>query len=115
MTKKEQAKQDLIKALEQAKGKALEHIENDDGGTCNFDTALLLRPLCLTKAEFEEAVKAAGLRCRYDNSRYSAGKGYYHINGYESGQGNRRTDMVEAFSESLNKSGYMSAVYYQMD
>ena len=37
------------------------------------------------------------------------------IYGVVDGQGNRRTTMAEKFSEALEKQGFKSCVYYQMD
>lgn len=115
MTKAEKAKNTLIEALKSARAEAEKHINDEDGGTCNFDTALLKRPDGITKAAFAEAIEAAGLRCSYDNSRTSAGQGFYHIYGYQSGQGERRTAMAETFAKWMKAYGYSADVYYQMD
>lgn len=81
---------------------------NEDGGTCNFDTPVLV----LKNANFkklEEAFKNAGLRV------YKWDCGRYHITGFACGQANLRTRMVEAFERALHDSGYTTSVYYQMD
>lgn len=102
-------------AIMAAKIAAEAHRNDDDGGTCNFDTALLRKPDGITKAEFTAIIEGNGLRANYDNYRNSFGKGYYHITGYQAGQGDRRTNMAEAFSSALKTAGFDSMVWYQMD
>lgn len=81
---------------------------NNDGGTCNFDTCVLLQK-GLNYNKLKEAVNGAGLHV----SKWSAGE--YHIYGYEKGQANNRTRMVEKFTETLANMYYNVHVYYAMD
>lgn len=80
----------------------------EDGGTCNFDTCVLLAKNLNFKT-LEAAVAKAGLMV----SKWDAG--VYHIYGYEYGQGNRRTTMVEAFTKTLETLGYNVSIHYAMD
>lgn len=82
--------------------------DNEDGGTCNFDTFVLLADYVRFDL-LKTAVENAGLRV----SKW--GRGRYHIFGYEWGQGNLRTRMVEAFETSMRNLGYKTSVYYAMD
>ena len=83
--------------------------DNDDGGTCNFDTPiLLLKGVRMNK--LESAAVNAGVRI----SKW--GTGYYHINGdFLCGQGNIRTKCAETFAKSLRSNGWEAYVYYAMD
>lgn len=91
-----------------AKQNSLKMIHSEDGGTCNFDTCVLY----IKRVNFfklSEAVYKANLRV----SKWKSGE--YHIYGYEFGQANRRTEMVEEFTKTLKDLGYDAFVYYQMD
>ena len=103
----------LTRALQRAVFRAMKHCCDDDGGTCNFDSPAIpwRDPGFRRKADFVEAVKAAGLLC-YEWSTF---KGYYVITGFTWGYGNRRTAMAEAACESLKADGYPATMYYQMD
>lgn len=99
----------LTRALRRATVASMAHIDDEDGGTCNFDSPVLdYESSGITKETAKEAVKAAGLSC-YDWEKMLV------ITGCFSGQGNRRTKMAEAFSKSLESSGLAASMYYQMD
>lgn len=101
----------LTNALKRAAIAAAPLLDREDGGTCNFDAPTLNCQACgLNMTMAKEAVKAAGLM-----GREWGRTGALIINGFMSGQGNRRTAMAEAFSKSLNAQGYSSGMYYQMD
>lgn len=103
------AEERLTRALRRATVACMAHIDDEDGGTCNFDSPVLdYAASGITKEDAKQAVKAAGLSC-YDWEKMLV------ITGCFSGQGNRRTKMAEAFSKSLEKSGLTAAMYYQMD
>lgn len=107
MTKYEKLTTDLIAARDFAAMFA----DENDGGTCNFDSAVIALPYW-SVSKVKEAFEKAGLRasaCR------SFGNSYYLIGGCYSGQGNRRTTMAEAVYEYLKKLGYQVSMYYQMD
>lgn len=84
-----------------------------DDGTCNFDHPLLFKPDGMTKKQILEAFDKSHTRCEIETSGFW--KGWIHIYGVVDGQGNRRTIMAEKFSEALEKQGFKSCVYYQID
>lgn len=107
MTKYEKLTADLIAAKE----RAAQFINEDDGGTCNFDSAAIALPRWNVK-KTQEAFEKAGLRA----SKWKCfGSYYYLIGGCYSGQGNRRTTMAEAVYKYLKEIGYQATMYYQMD
>ena len=107
MTKYEQLTADLIAA----KTIAAQFENEEDGGTCNFDTAALYLPRW-NREQTEKAFEAAGLRT---DKWKMFGSTYWMIFGCYSGQGNRRTTMAEAVCKYLKNKGYDATVYYQMD
>lgn len=83
--------------------------DNDDGGTCNFDT-----PVLFIKGARYDKLKELGLLVGVRISKW--GTGYYHIDGnFLVGQGNLRTKCAETFAKSLSDSGWDAYVYYAMD
>lgn len=104
-----------IKALNTALIKSKERSdafrEEDDYGTCNFDTPQL----------FLTGWSAEDVRLAFDQTgmRYevqSVGNRLcVDIYGCASGQASRRTKMAEAIRDSLKEAGYDAYVYYQMD
>nr|DAF90877.1 MAG TPA: hypothetical protein [Siphoviridae sp. ctnMR5] len=100
----------LAEALKKAKIEALKLENVDDGGTCNLDCPTL----CLERWRESDVKKA----CELANLSYSKWEDHYynyHILGACYGQANRRTDMAEAFTQSMKASGYNAAVWYAMD
>ena len=99
----------LIRALRRATVASVQHMRDDDGGTCNFDSPTLdYEAAGLTKNDAQRVIKSLGF-ASYD------WEGSLVIVGYFPGQGNRRTNMAQAFCESMRKDGYASGMYYQMD
>ena len=99
----------LTRVLRRAAVASMAHVDDEDGGTCNFDSPVLdYASSGIAKEAAKKAVKAAGLSC-YDWENMLV------ITGCFSGQGNRRTKMAEAFSASLKNSGLAATMYYQMD
>lgn len=103
--------EDLKAALEVAKEVAA---KSDDGGTCNFDSPVLIPTPVKgpgsrkAKTEAKKAIKDAGLdffehRC---GLVLSIGVG---------GQANSRTRGADAFYKELTARGYTASMYYQMD
>ena len=104
----------LTRALRRAAVHALEHVTDDDGGTCNFDSpVLIVEGSGMRTADVMYAVTQAGLRGWKGTER--AWKGTVILNGFQHGQGNRRTNMAEAFRDSMVSDGYRCMMYYQMD
>lgn len=99
----------LKKALKEALA-AARAVKCDDGGTCNFDTCVLYAKGMQIK-KLEAAIKEV------DNHLHVSkwGAGEFHIYGYENGQANLRTSMVEAFEKVLRNYGFDTGVYYAMD
>lgn len=106
MTKYEALTEALIKAVEIAKL----YEGTEDGGTCNFDSPAITYK-GMRKSLVMEAIKKAGLR----SFEWKCVENYLVICGGCCGQGNRRTRMAEAMTESLKASGYEVMTYYQMD
>lgn len=101
---------DLIDALEKAKESALKHKDDEDGGTCNFDTPTL-RLEGWTEPLVKRACRVVDLDCQKWEKHYMN----YHIYGACNGQANRHTNMAEAFTDSMRSSGYEADVWYAMD
>ncbi len=101
---------ELAKALKRAKKEAMKYIDSEDGGSCNFDSATV-RLYGWKEADVKKACEMAGVDCYKFEGRYYRP---WHI-GYTSGQGNRRSRMAEAFSDSLKASGYDSGMWYAAD
>ena len=105
---KEKFKETLKKAVENARKAEKEN--NEDGGTANLDSFEIYLKNANLK-QLEEMVKSVDPKLRilkWDN-------GVYHIVGYEKGQGNLNTRMVEAFEKTFNDAGFNTYVYMQMD
>jgi hypothetical protein len=101
----------LLKDLKIAKTIALEFINSEDGGTCNFDCPAIFWETKEEKKIIEEALTETSLYFQ----KWDGIKNCYLIYGFLSGQGNKRTRMAELFSQSLKISGYKTAIHYQMD
>lgn len=97
----------LGEALLRAQDAALECANVNDGGSCNFDTPMLL--VKMTKKQAET------LPVRLEKCEYGFWKGWWFVHTPLYGQAMRRTAMAEAASKSLNESGFDSAVYYMLD
>lgn len=108
--KYEKLKDALLKALE-----ATELAKtDDDDGTCNLDSPVLLyRKMGYQKQKAIAVVNEVGL------GAWAPSPGYWNgclvLTGMTIGQGNCRTAMAEAFRRSLKESGIESGMYYQMD
>ena len=96
-------------ALELAKAEAMKLQNIEDGGTCNFDTPMIVLPSEWRDADVNKAFMSTGLR------PYKVEKNVYHVFDACHGQGSRRTAMAEAFRDCMRELGYTSYVYYQMD
>ena len=100
----------FIKALREALENAKKFANTEDGGTCNFDTCEFYAK-GMRLSVLEGIVKEASQELRV--SKWGTGR--FHIGGYECGQANRRTEMVEAFEKTLRNYGFDTGVYYAMD
>ncbi len=80
----------------------------EDGGTCNFDSPVLI--LSRWNADkLQRAAEEAGARMwRWHNSSWVLSFG-------STGQANRRTRRAEAIERELRNRGYETGMYYQMD
>lgn len=105
--------QSLINALEAAKAAAFK-VRNldEDGGASNFDSPSIALPRWKA-SEVEACAKAAGLSC-YSWKSWLGKRWVFTVPG-PCGQGNCRSIMAEAMTESLATSGFDSFTYYQMD
>ncbi len=115
----------LTRALKRAAIASVSHIDEPDGGTCNFDSPALDISACgMKKEDVERIINAVGLHCHdwqpFKNHRGDDGKvikapTFLVISGFQCGQGNRHTHMAEAFCQSMNMDGFETQMYYQMD
>lgn len=97
----------LGEALLRAQAAALECANVNDGGSCNFDQAVL--GVRLTKKQAET------LPVRLEKCNYGFWKGWWFVHTPLYGQAMRRTAMAEAAAKSLSESGYDASVYYMLD
>ncbi len=105
---------ELKEALLKAKEAAQIAKTEDDGGTCNFDSPVLLyKKMGYNKSQAYGLIESLGMMAWEPSSSYW--KGCIVISGATAGQGFCRTRMAEAFARSLKESGIESGVYYQMD
>ena len=88
-----------------AKGK---EYENNDGGSCNLDTPMVLVPRGIKTRNVVDTQGRQLLGCGY-------GGGYYSVRVPLWGQGYQRTAMAEAARDRLCELGYTSYVRYVMD
>lgn len=101
----------LLKDLQTARAYALQvgMSNREDGGTCNFDTPVLIAKGC-RQDKLKEVADKAGVRI------YKWDASVWHISGdFLWGQGNLRTRMAEAFTKVLADMGYDAYTYYAMD
>ena len=116
---------ELVKALKDAREVALTFDQLDDGGASNFDApALNFTSMGIRQKDAELAIKEAGLFSfewkpfrdyRGDDGKMVRHPKYLVINGFQRGQGFRRTVMSEAFKRNMVEAGYPITMYYQMD
>lgn len=102
----------LIEAIERANKAALSIENNEDGGTCNFDTPIIKLDRW-TEEELHHVKKQTDVSIGDKLSGYH--KGYRFVFTEMEGQANRRTRMAEAAKKSLQNDGYDVSMYYQMD
>ena len=83
----------------------------EDGGTCNFDRAMVKRESLFTYQETIDIFKECGLNADKMCGHY---KGWIDIVG-KGGIANSRTRWAKAFAKSLEEQGFETSMYYQMD
>ena len=83
----------------------------EDGGTYNFDAAMIKKEKAFTYQETIDMFKECGLNA-YRMSGYF--KGWIKING-KGGQANSRTRWAKTFKNALEEQGFETSMYYQMD
>lgn len=98
---------DQIKTAKRMADRAIE--ENpSDGGTCNFDEAMLKREKFFTYEEIISIFNECGLSA----SRHKAG---WLLVGGIHGQAEKNTRWAKTFAFWLEEQGFETSVYYQMD
>lgn len=97
---------DLIKALQA--GRAAEEADPEDGGTCNFDAAMIHLPRWIRK-KVEQAAEEAGSSC------FDWHDGWMVFRPNTRSQGNARSRNAEAMVRALAAMGYETMDYCQMD
>lgn len=98
--------EDLIEAYNEAWE---QHKNDDDGGTCNFDSPTISLEGYSSK-KLEPAIRAAGFytwKWKFGGTSYVIGTG--------GGQGNRRTSIAEDVCRIMKDKGYKMGMYYAMD
>ena len=106
----------LVKAFKDAVAAALAAdagpgLEND-GGTCNYDTPVIILKGCRL-GQVEAAAKQAGITTDKMSGRHCAGNYFVYVPLH--GQAMRRTKMAEAATKSLKASGYEARTWYHAD
>lgn len=109
MTKAER-KEAWIDQIKTAKYMANEAIEKNpsDGGTCNFDEAMIKKEKWFTYAEIIAIFNECGLSA----SRHKAG---WLLVGGLHGQAEKNTLWAKTFAFWLDEQGFETSMYYQMD
>ena len=104
----------LIDALKLAcdAARAAREEDDEDGGTCNFDSPALNLPHWRS-ADIEACAKAAGLTV-HDWRVYNLKYWVFSVPG-PCGQANLRSRMAEAMTASLKASGFDALEYCQLD
>jgi len=116
----------LRRALARAMHKAFVAGEDDeDGGTCNFDSPALDFAACgMKEKDAEHLIESMGMSSftwkpfkghRNEDGTITRAPKFLVIGGFQCGQANRRTRMAEAFCHSMNADGCETRMYYQMD
>ena len=83
----------------------------EDGGTCNFDAAMVKKEKGFTYDETIAMFKECGL---YACKGRGWSKGWIIID-TPYGQANARTRWAESFAKTLSFKGFETSMYYQMD
>lgn len=103
----------LIETLALAKEAAVAASTDDDGGTCNFDSATLFPDHRLSDADIAEITEKAGVSlCK---TKWMGRVCYWIGFGGSFGQGNNNTRTAEAGNKVLKDAGFDVMMYYQMD
>lgn len=101
---------DQIKTAIHIADKAL--AENpEDGGSCNFDSAMIKKEKWFTYDETIAMFKECGLLAYKMSGFY---KGFIQVWG-KGGQANSRTRWAKAFAKALEEQGFETSMYYQLD
>ena len=107
MTKTELLAQAIQEAAMAAIIKGKEY-ENNDGGSCNLDTPMVVVPRGIKTRQVKDSNGRELLGCGW-------GAGLYTVRVPLWGQGYQRTAMAEAARDRLVELGYTSYVRYVMD
>lgn len=83
----------------------------EDGGTCNFDSAMIKKEKWFTYDETIALFKDCGLSAYKMSGLY---KGWISISG-KGGQADSRTRWAKAFEKALKEQGFETSMYYQCD
>lgn len=101
---------DQIKTAMYAANNAVK-FNSEDGGTCNFDMCLIKKEKIFSIAETQAIFAECGLQTRVMKG---CDKGYIGIPHFV-GQGNKNTRWVKAFKKSLERQGFVTSIFYQID
>ncbi|MGJ1360031.1 hypothetical protein ACR79K_25330 [Sphingobacterium siyangense] len=102
----------FAKHLDIANDEAQKDVDSEDGGTCNLDSLTI--DLSKKSRKFIDHLKMIS-RFSIDKIESKMWKGSYFVGIRLSGQGNRRSRMVERASKYLKSQNIDCSVYYQMD
>lgn len=87
----------------------------DDGGSCNFDCAVLHLPAAW-REQLTATARGTGLRIHTRDWMCSAGELAYFVSSERTGgQGFARTRAAEAIQSTFRAAGYEGLTFYQMD
>lgn len=86
-------------------------IGNTDGGTCNFDMAIVKKEKQFTYAETIAIFQECGIRAYKMSGFYNGCIGLPNF----VGQAEKNTVWAETFSKWLGEQGFETSMYYQCD
>lgn len=104
----------IAETLKAANEAAKIHLNDDDGGTCNFDAPVLFLK-GKNKNFIHQIEAAAGIELSKMDSYGRYWSGGYFVGTISNGQGARRTKMAEAAARIMAAAGLECTVFYQMD
>lgn len=85
----------------------------EDGGTCNFDAAMIHLPR-VKAAMIKEAAELAGVNVDTGYGRFW--NGYWRVAlPASTGQGNRNTRVAKAMEKAIQDTGFKTMLYQQSD
>ena len=86
---------------------------SDQGGACNFDTAIIRPEKGERLTKYQKAAGKYGMHLQ--SSNWLGSRAIFVYPAKIAGQGNAQTKQAEAIANALKAHGLTAMVYYQMD